>query len=207
MKISILLIGALLAFTVTGLGQGQVELDAQQHNGFFLRLLGGVGSGKAVEEDVMGSDIEFEGTAGVFRFQIGGVVSRNLGLYGEVGGFVMSEPDVTWQGHSGQLKNTDFSVTDIGAGISYYFMPSNIYLSATLTMSRNTLKAEGIGEAQTEAGLGVYLSAGKEWWVSNRWGLGVAIFGSFSQSKDKGDSVEYTIKNRAFGVLFSATFD
>jgi len=48
---------------------------------------------------------------------------------------------------------------------------------------------------------------GKEWWVSNRWGLGVAIFGSFSQSKDKGDGVEYTIKNRAFGVLFSATFD
>ncbi|MEJ2637198.1 MAG: hypothetical protein P8184_18175 [Calditrichia bacterium] len=140
-------------------------------------------------------------------FQIGGTISKNLSLYGEAGNSLMSEPDVTWQNRSAQLENADFSVTDIGVGISYYFMPSNIYLSTTLTMSKNKIKADEIEEAETEAGLGIYLSAGKEWWVSNRWGLGFAIFGNFSQSRDKGNGVEYNVTNRVFAVLFSATFD
>jgi hypothetical protein len=207
MKISIIIIS--LIFTITGIGLGQepTEPQGKQHTRFFLRMQGGFGSGRTVEENVLGSDIELSGGGGAFRFQIGGALSRNLHLYGEVGAFAISNPDVTWQGLSGTIQNTDVSVTDIGAGISYYFMPVNIYLASTLTISQNRIKIQGLGEATSEAGPGIYISAGKEWWVSDRWGLGVAIFGSFSRSKDKGDGLEYDIKNRAFGVLFSATLD
>jgi hypothetical protein len=207
MKISALVISMLLVFIVTGFGQGQMESEGKQHTGFFLRMLGGVGFGNTVEKDVLGSDIEFKGTGGVFRFQIGGAVSKNLLLYGEFGGLVITEPEFTWQGVTGNLENTDLSVLDIGGGITYYIMPANIYLSTTLTFSRDRIEVEGLGDAETNAGLGVYLSIGKEWWVSNRWGLGIALFGSFSNAKDKSDGVEYDVKNQAFGVLFSATFD
>lgn len=192
-----------------GVAQEQETAGFHQHDGFFLRMHGGVGSGKIVEEDILGSDMTFSGMAGVFRFQIGGSVANNLVLFGEIGAFVLSDPDLEWGTASGKMEGVDLSISDFGAGLSYYFMPSNVYLSGTVTISRDKIEIEELKRsASTQSGVGFYFSVGKEWWVSADWGLGVAGFMYFSQTTDKDESAnkEYTVKNTVFGLVFSATY-
>jgi hypothetical protein len=52
-------------------------------------------------------------------------------------------------------------------------MPQNAYVSATLAVTRQSLKLNGT-QSDTDTGFGGQLAAGKEWWVSDHWGLGVA---------------------------------
>jgi hypothetical protein len=192
-----------------GYTQEQQNAGFHQHDGFFLRFHGGVGSGKMVEEDFLGSDMTLTGLAGVFRCQIGGTVATNLVLFGEMGAFAISDPSMEWQTISGTTENVDLSISDIGAGLTYYFMPSNIYLSSTVTLSRDRIELKDLDRAaSTEMGFGIYLSVGKEWWVSSDWGLGVAGFGYYSQTTDKDENSqnEYTVNNSVFGVVFSATY-
>ncbi len=190
----------------------QTNNQARQHEGFFMRFLLGAGQGKVVIEDVEGSDMEFKSTPIGARIQIGGSVSENLILFGEIGGANFSEPTVTWKGDEGMLTGYDVSINDYGVGISYYIMPSNIFLSGSFSLSKDRIKtkddeAETKTEATTESGLGFYLSAGKEWWVSDKWALGCALFAQISNATDKGPSGEYPVKNSVFGIAFSATFD
>lgn len=206
---ALLVLLVVVNFPSTGQAQEQEIYGFHQHDGFFLRFHGGVGSGKMVEENVLGSDMTLSGLAGVFRFQIGGTVATNLVLFGEMGAFVISDPEMEWHTITGTTENVDLSISDIGAGLSYYFMPSNIYLSGTFTLSRDKIEAKENGiTGSTEMGFGMYLSVGKEWWVSADWGLGVAGFGYFSQTTDKdvSSNQEYTVKNTVFGVVFSATY-
>nr|MBC8278674.1 hypothetical protein [FCB group bacterium] len=79
------------------------------------------------------------------------------------------------------MTGKDMSINDFGVGISYYIMPTNIFLSGSITMSKDRIKTKNDDdqtetEATTESGLGFYLSAGKEWWVSDKWALGCAVF-------------------------------
>lgn len=58
-------------------------------------------------------------------------------------------------------------------------------------------------ESGTERGLGWYLSLGKEWWVSDNWGLGVAGFTYTSKSTYPAEGSH--VHNTVFGLTFSAT--
>ncbi|NOY57383.1 MAG: autotransporter outer membrane beta-barrel domain-containing protein [Calditrichaeota bacterium] len=190
----------------------QAKNQARQHEGFFMRFLLGVGQGKVVIEDVEGSDMEITGTPIGARIQIGGSISENLIVFGEIGGANFSEPTVTWKGNESTMTGNDVSINDYGVGISYYIMPSNIFLSGSLSLSKDRIKtknneSETQTEATTESGLGFYLSAGKEWWVSDKWALGCAIFAQISNATDKGPTGEYPVKNTVFGIAFSATLD
>jgi len=50
------------------------------------------------------------------------------------------------------------------------------------------------------------LALGKEWWVSDHWGLGVAGHISFSSNQDPVAS-NNTLTTWAFGAAFSATYN
>lgn len=178
-----------------------------QHDGFYLRFHAGFGPGKMIEENVLGSDLTLEGVASIFRFQIGGTISRNLILFGEFGGFTVVDPKLEWQGVVGTISKTYFAITDVGIGLSYYFMPANIYMSSTIAFSSNEIEVDDANiNRRSDTGLGLYLSVGKEWWVGSQWGLGVAICGHFSHTKDTIFNQEYPINNAVLGLVFSATF-
>jgi hypothetical protein len=59
---------------------------------------------------------------------------------------------------------------------------------------------------QTRDGIGIQLMVGKEWWISQDWGIGVA--GEFigASMKDKNDS-SVTWSADAFSILVSATYN
>jgi hypothetical protein len=95
---------------------GQAEklgIGVHQHDGFYLRLAAGPGYAQ-LTEDMMGSDFELSGLASCFRIQIGGTVSENLIIYGELGGVVTYNPDFKLAGETFETKETQMSMSDFG---------------------------------------------------------------------------------------------
>ena len=192
---------------------GQVKFERvpefHGHDGFFLRFHVGYGSGNVVREYLQDVDLKFSGLTGAFRFQIGAGVAENLILFGELGGFAITRPTLEVGSVSETLENSSLSVTDIGAGLSYYFMPSNFYISGSIVMARNKFETQSrYSDTANKMRPGIYISAGKEWWVSADWGLGVAgfIYTSKSSFNYSDSNEDYTVSNFFFGVVFSATY-
>src|SRR5262245_7919194 len=101
--------------------------EPRTHDGFFLRLSGGAGSARS-ELDVPGEKTGFSGSSGDVNIAVGGVVARNLALHGTLFGWLVSDPDIDIEGlGSGTASNTDFDLSAFGGGLTYYFMPVNMY--------------------------------------------------------------------------------
>ncbi len=97
----------------------------------------------------------------------------------------------------------------IGGGITYYIMPSNIFLSGSLGIGGFTLiEDDNNTNVSTDNGFSMQLKVGKEWWVSKKWGLGVALtYGKTKLTNKPGGSVEERMNSNNLGILFNATLN
>ena len=188
------------------------DFGEYKHDGFFMRfLLGGSSSKmtfKVKSNDMQLGDMEFSGLSIAFRFQIGGEIAENLNAFGEVGAITIDNPKVKVAGKSYDTEETLASNSDFGAGLTYYFMPINIYVSGSILASKAQLEyKEGskTTKGESDMGLGLFLTTGKEWWIDIDWALGASIYAAYSNVPDKGDD-KVTIKTTTFGIAFSATF-
>ncbi len=178
-----------------------------EHDGLFLRFL--VGPSYSTQAyDGASNDLEIKGISASFNFQLGATIAENLIAYGEVGGFTITDPDVEVDGKTYETEDTKSSCYGFGGGLTYYIMPSNFYLTASILAAqvkieytKGSLKYEG----ESDTGIGVFFGVGKEWWIADDWALGATAFFSYSNVPDKGDS-DITIGSTTFGVAFSATF-
>jgi hypothetical protein len=134
--------------------------DARTHDGFFLRLQGGPGWMRASNGD---DDVALKGGGGAFNFEIGGALTRNFILYGKLFGAGVAEPD---------LELGDITIEDpgedvtlglgaVGAGVTYYFMPVNLYVSGAISAAQLTLDLDG-ERGETDVGPGLHLGVGAE---------------------------------------------
>ncbi len=198
-RIAVGLVAALAARTA----QAQVHA----HQGFFLRL--DVGGGyleqRAPTNSTLG-DMKVSGGAGAFGVAVGGAVAENLVLAGHLFSNAVSNPSISFSnGSSGSTNDTTSSLVGIGPALTYYFMPVNVYLSGTLAATRLSLRVNG-QDANSDWGVGTRLALGKEWWVSDSWGLGLAGQFSWSSNKDQGTGAP-TIATWGLGLAFSATYN
>jgi len=77
-----------------------------------------------------------------------------------------------------------------------------------LLITRLTTTLNGTN-GSSEAGFGAKLALGKEWWVSDHWGIGLAgqlTFGS-NADQDNGTGNTPTWKTITPGLAFSASFN
>ena len=157
------------------------------HHGFFLRMDLGIGY-----QDSTANSTTISGPAGGFGISVGGGVAENLALFGMLfgGGTTADDPKA--------------SPAMIGFGATYYFMPANVFLSGSVGFGGLRLKQNGF-EHDTDAGFASRVGIGKEWFVSESWGLGVAGYLAFAAVKDKGVDPP-TWRTISPLVAFSATF-
>ena len=209
---------------VTGTASGDLDMTAvgggityvssasageRDHSGgFFLRLAAG---GGVADTENSGLPLDFSGLGGELDIAIGGVVAENLALHGTVFGWLISDPDVEGEVITSDSKRRsisgtasgDLDMTAVGGGITYYFMPVNIYLSGSVGVG--SLNGGGDISGESDNGFAGMVTAGKEWWVSNRWGLGVAGVFGFHSFPEPGVRENWSGWNLA--VMFSATFN
>jgi hypothetical protein len=172
-----------------------------RHLGFALRLDGGIGY-TGTSATVFGSDVSIKGGSGAFGLVIGGAVAENFILGADLWDTVAFSPTVNGASTSG---NTSLTLAGFGVNLTYYFMPANVYVSLSPSVTTLSLTSGGVS-GSTDTGFGMKLGVGKEWWVSDHWGLGVAGQFFFSSNNDNG-SGSPKWSTTAFAVAFSATYN
>ena len=84
-------------------------------------------------------EAELDDTGGMFSFMIGGAVRENMILHFEATGVSLADPSMKFGSDKGTLDG-DLTTTLAGVGMTYYFMPANAYISATIGAARTELK-------------------------------------------------------------------
>jgi hypothetical protein len=178
---------------------------AQGHDhedGFFLRLSGGFGSAWT-GVSAGGTDASYSGPAGDANFAIGGIVSPNLALHGTLFGWAISRPTIEVGSLSGEADG-DLTLGAFGAGVTYYFMPVNIYLSGSLGAGKLDYSEDNVSARSAYGFVGDF-TVGKEWWVGESWGLGVALGLTVHSIPD--EDTEDNWSGGSVAVRFSATMN
>lgn len=205
---------ALLASAVTSmtlLSAGPAHADGSHDPGeFFMRLSGGVGFGSAAFDD--DGETTLAGVGGLISFAFGATVVQNLAIGVDLFGISMFEPNVKSGGEDlGDASGVRATIGGVGAGLTYYIMPVNLYLAASAGIGLGTFEFRGrfgnfevSREDNTKVGFAANVMVGKEWWLDNEWGLGVALQAVISSLKTEAD-----VGMGVFGVglLFSATMN
>lgn len=174
------------------------------HDGFFIRPELGAGYVHSSASKT-GNDLAIFGSGADFSLAVGGAISENLILAVHLYSTQASDPDVELNGLEASTSDTTSGLVGLGPQLTYYFMPVNLYVSGTLALTRVVVESNG-ADANTELGVGARLSVGKEWWVSDNWGLGLAAHLGLSSNEDKGANAA-RFGTWTSGVSFSATYN
>ena len=178
--------------------------EPRTHDGFFLRLSAGAGAAQT-SEDSEDASLEISGPSGDVNLAIGGIVAPNFAIHGTIFGWSIADPEVEITGYGSGELDGDLSMSAVGVGFTYYFMPANLYISPSVGVGSMTLDIDGLGDMESDSGLALELTMGKEWWVGTSWGLGVAAAVGYHSIPDKGTDEKLAGTNVA--VRFSATLN
>jgi hypothetical protein len=181
---------------------------ARTHDGEFARVSVGGGTAGSAFDGVMDgpgtrAKVELSGTSGEMNLALGGVVAPNLAVHATLWGWAIRNPKVTWSDSTSHTLEGAATMTAIGVGVTYYFMPANVYASGSVGLGR--LRFSGDVSGETGNGPALDLTVGKEWWVGPSWGLGVAAGFSYHSLPDKGTVEPWS--GTSFGLRLSATYD
>ena len=185
--------------------------EIHTHDGFHLRFgVGLVGGASTVYSG--DTSLTFGGPGLLDGVQVGGSPIENLSIFFEADCLTLFSAN-TGSNKDGGLKpsNQDgpsFYGLMTGVGVGYYFMPQNIYVSGAVgaAFNRVSLSDDGVDFNTQDMGFGFTAMAGKEWWVSDNWGVGMAGQFLYLQGSGRTSAVasSHTV---AFGLILTATYN
>jgi hypothetical protein len=141
---------------------------------------------------------------------VGGAITPNLIIGGQLWGTAVPRPKVTDSGAGGGRADpsNDFTYGVVGLGpiIKYYVMPANVYFAVTPSVACLTVTALSFDAEGTKWGLGLRLAAGKEGYVSERWGMGVAGVLDLASATAGFGAQDPTWRTVGGGIAFTASY-
>jgi hypothetical protein len=201
LRTTLMALGALMLCTSTpALAEGGVH----EHDGFALRLSGGFGYMKASTEETMYDtkvDTTLTGTGPIMSIAPGFTIGDNLTINADIFGARVSDPELEMKG-GGESETMDLkgdgTLYAIGVGITYYLQPSNLYIAGSVGKAYFKFEPEE-GEEIEDEGFAVNVMVGKEWWVADQWGIGVAGQFIYADIEDTSTMIG--------GIAFTATMN
>jgi hypothetical protein len=85
-------------------------------------------------------------------------------------------------------------------------MPVNLYVSGSVGVGVLSFEDDYGDSKDTDAGLALAGSVGKEWWVGTDWGLGIAAEVQYLRVRDYVKD-EAHLNGLTLNILFSATYN
>lgn len=185
------------------------------HDGFFLNIslgFGGQGMGMTGSSMMDGYKItaDCDAGGGVFEldYKIGGRILPYTILHAtllEVIALGGMDVESTYRGNYKKLEFGEVMYL-YGIGVTYYIYPYNFFVSGSLGPVKFGLTQDDAElNSATEFGFGFQLAVGKEWWVSENWGLGASL--SINYGSVDEDSEDLECSAFAITAKFSATFN
>ena len=205
-----LFLTAVLLLPGVAAAQGQTSsppLDSTEHRhlGFFLRADLGVSYLQSSASDGSTS-LRISGPGLSAGLMFGGALSENTILAGDLWGMSALTPKVSVAASGGSSSDSTVQLIGYGVSLTQYFMPANVYVSVSPSLViLSTSNDKGETTSSTNFGFGGRASIGKEWWVSEHWGIGVAAQFAFGVNKDKDGGPTWT--TLAGSLAFSATWN
>lgn len=192
---------------------GQGRSGAHRHDGFFLSLNAGPASGniELTMENSWAHRVLFTGSGYESDFKIGGAVADNVILSADIISRTIVGPVLNADGITRPSTNTTSASDQVfGVGFTYYIMPANAFLSATLGMGAFGLTVNNVTSA-SQSGLGFRVKGGKEWWVSPNWGIGMALAFTHIAADDRTEGspngYKGVLTTNKVALLFNSTFN
>jgi hypothetical protein len=177
---------------------------ARRHLGGFFRP--DVGFGYLNASALSGGNASIGGIGESAGVAAGGAVTEDTILAFHIWTIVATSPSVNMGGYSLTDRNASaLGITTFGPEITSY-SSENLYVSVSPGLSRMVLAGQGSGGNVSNWGFGLRTAVGKEWWVSDHWGLGVACQLSLSLNQDASSSGASWMGLGAT-LAFSATYN
>lgn len=179
------------------------------HDGFFLNM--GLGAGSTDMDFTIDDSAypggTFSGMSTILDFRIGGCPVENLAVSFDMTGITMEEPDLEYDnGTSGQADAT-LNISSFGVGATWFEENLNAYVGGTFYFGGQENLETSSASGKIDGSLkGFALRVGKEWWVSENWGLGAQLqynMANFESDTDIAETDEFS----TLALLFSATFN
>lgn len=185
--------------------------DKHEHTKFFFRAQLGGGSAKGELVDDTDRYVFERGGASLFNLQVGWAVLENFILYGESSFYLNKNVILIKNEVNVSNLAVEYGINSFSLGTSYYIMPANIYISPSIRFPAMMISLSDPNNSfvtitgESSIGIGYGISIGKEWWVSQHWGLGVAL--NFTYDRPKPGNGKGKISNQFIGIAFSATYN
>jgi hypothetical protein len=194
------------------------EPGYREHDGFYFRFLLNPFIGYGFVHSTQNEySVDMSDTIANVDFQLGFSLNKNISLFVSSG--IMYIPPlmnplnllpkaINADAQRGARPNSDTGIFQTSAGLTYYFIPNNIYLSLSLEIVTGGVTI-GNFHSVMDDGFGIQTSIGKEWWVSKNWGLGIALNLSYDFFPTTRAGYPTITPLHAFmvGLSFSATYN
>jgi hypothetical protein len=165
--------------------------DSRVHKGFHFEFGIGPAFGTITDEAVIygtPGTLEFGGTGVGIDMKIGGSLQENLMLTFDILSKAIVSPELKVNGTSiGTSNSVSLGEVSYGGGLTYYLMPSDVFLSATLGTGTFVIRnTQNNTTTRADYGFSMQLKVGKHWWISNKWGIGLSGAYGTTSAHDSG---------------------
>lgn len=176
------------------------------HQGFYLRLDGGLGYLSGTADFDNGTSATAKGGAGYLGLSIGGAVSPDVVVYGELWGMSAVAPTVQYGGFSGVARDQTLNFGGLGLGIGTFFS-HNVFFGVSLDLTRLGVTNSDGSSSNSDVGLALTATLGKQFWVTERVGLGFGLKLIGGGNRDNNNNANSTTYKTFAGVgVLALTF-
>lgn len=183
------------------------------HDGFFFSVTSGLGYGTFNDDIDNGyAQIESNGLQAEASIKIGGAIVNGLIIHAT---FAMnqlySDLEATSKtGRDDRLSHDGFDILLMGGGATFYIPGgSNVFLgaSAGVTTYSVTFGNQSADFLNLDSGFGVIATIGKEWWIHEELGLGIAFSYTYTSAEGEYKSEQNEATTNMFSLSVTFTFN
>ena len=195
-----------------GYGPPPVDHTIRHHDGFYLRMGIGFGSGTVKSKGTLVTgqtlDVKYTGTGASYELMLGGTIAKGFVLGGGFVGQDISDPKVTIGGgtalNGSYVASGSLGVVVLGPMFDWFFDPhGGGHVGAMIGAGAIGLSDEN---GKSSSGTGASLWGGYDFWVGQQWSLGPEL--RFVHVSAKRDVLGTRIEDTANSVelLFTALY-
>jgi hypothetical protein len=146
--------------------------DVHRHDGFYFNLMlgGGYMSSSATAEQ-----LSYSGLAQSLSVAAGASINDRIVLYASLYDSIASNPSAR---RANDVVNEAGSIAALGGGLGaeYFFIPLDVGVGARLGIERFVRRDSTDSTTALSSWMpAVTVNAGKQWWVTDNWGVGGVV--------------------------------